>query len=402
MASLYSLYYLGSYLKNLQKKLNEEIKSLNKESRLNIDEEKERLFHEYKLGPLTLDKAKPSEAKRRRSSKINMWGDEVEVDVYDMKITIPFKGNQNLFQCKPSSSVLTHLDNHTLDVKSNKITITITLDDLSESSYRKELGEVLSYIQPNIPFINREIKPWDDGLRTLIDNEFKKFEDHITKERAFYKSIGLTTNEKADKFITPSPVTRKHIPQPKLDNSNTITVVPPKLKDEIYKDIISTLSNVGKAIEKKPSLYKDKGEEDLRDVFLLFLETRYESTTATGETFNKGGKTDILLKYATDGSNLFVAECKIWKGEQKFLEAINQTAGYLTWRDSKAAIMLFVDNKSLTKIIETVKSTIKTHPLFKKVIIESSESLSYIIGSEDDKDIDLYLEIMFFHFPDRK
>jgi len=30
-------------------------------------------------------------------------------------------------------------------------------------------------------------------------------------------------------------------------------------------------------------------------------------TTASGESFNRGGKTDLLLNYANDSSNLFVA-----------------------------------------------------------------------------------------------
>ena len=75
-------------------------------------------------------------------------------------------------------------------------------------------------------------------------------------------------------------------------------------------------------MERKPSLYRGKEEEDLRDQFLLFLETRYAATTGTSETFNKAGKTDILLKYE-DGTNLFVAECKWWKGEREFHAAIN-------------------------------------------------------------------------------
>ena len=48
-------------------------------------------------------------------------------------------------------------------------------------------------------------------------------------------------------------------------------------------------------MEKKPALYKGKDEEGLRDQFIFVLETRYLSTTATGETFNRSGKTDILL-----------------------------------------------------------------------------------------------------------
>jgi hypothetical protein len=88
----------------------------------------------------------------------------------------------------------------------------------------------------------------------------------------------------------------------------------------MYEDILTIIYNFGKSMERKPSTYSKKNEEDLRDQFLLLLETRYDSTTASGETFNKEGKTDIILKYAPDGSNLFVAECKFWHGSSEFLK----------------------------------------------------------------------------------
>jgi hypothetical protein len=119
-------------------------------------------------------------------------------------------------------------------------------------------------------------------------------------------------------------------------------------------------------MEKKPSTYKDKDEKGIRDQFLLVLETRYDSTITTGETFNKGGKTDIILKYAKDGSNLFVAECKFWHGSSEFHKAISQLFDrYLTWRDSKAALMLFVIDKDFTNFIETIKKEIPPPLLFK-------------------------------------
>lgn len=60
---------------------------------------------------------------------------------------------------------------------------------------------------------------------------------------------------------------------------------------------------------------------------------------ATGETFNRAGKTDILLREGD--RNVFIAECKFWKGPKAFGEAIDQRLGYTMWRDSKTAILVF-------------------------------------------------------------
>jgi hypothetical protein len=56
---------------------------------------------------------------------------------------------------------------------------------------------------------------------------------------------------------------------------------------------------------------------------------------ATGETFNFQGKTDILIR--VEGKNVFIAECKFWKGEKALLATLDQLLSYLSWRDTKAA-----------------------------------------------------------------
>lgn len=50
---------------------------------------------------------------------------------------------------------------------------------------------------------------------------------------------------------------------------------------------------------------------NLRFHFLVQLNGQYEGM-ATGENFNYQEKTDILIKY--NRQNLFVGECKFWKG----------------------------------------------------------------------------------------
>lgn len=113
-------------------------------------------------------------------------------------------------------------------------------------------------------------------------------------------------------------------------------------------------------MERHPSLYEGKDEESLRDQLLLVLASHYENTT--GETFNKQGKTDILVRH--EGSNAFVAECKFWTGQKGYFEAIAQLLSCLTWRDSKTALLLFVKNKQLDPVLAIVTEKTKEHPHF--------------------------------------
>lgn len=184
------------------------------------------------------------------------------------------------------------------------------------------------------------------------------------------------------------------------DETIAPVVVPePKISEKIYLDILNTINNALKGLEQKKSIYSGMGEEDIRDYLMMFLETRYQDTTATRESFNKSGKTDILLKHI-DNSNLFVAECKVWGGAQIFHGAINQLFDlYLTWRDSKAALLLFVRNTNFSAVLATIKAEAQLHPYFLRYVGDTDDSsFSYIFHLPNDPTREVRLEIMAFHF----
>jgi hypothetical protein len=177
-----------------------------------------------------------------------------------------------------------------------------------------------------------------------------------------------------------------------------VIVPEPKISDKFYLDVLNTINNALKGLEQKKGIYSGMGEEDIRDYLMMFLETRYQDTTATRESFNKSGKTDILLKH-TDNTNLFVAECKVWSGQQALLAAINQLFDlYLTWRDSKAALLLFVRNSNFSGVLATIKAEVVAHPYFMRYVGDTDDSsFSYIFHLPGDKTREVKLEIMAFH-----
>jgi hypothetical protein len=119
---------------------------------------------------------------------------------------------------------------------------------------------------------------------------------------------------------------------------------------EQYEQILSVISNMVMVIERSPSEFHNIQEEGLRSHFLVQLNGQFEGQ-ATGETFNNQGKTDILIR--ANDRNIFIAECKFWKGEKVFLETINQLLGYTCWRDTKTAILVFNRNKKFSEVVKS-------------------------------------------------
>jgi hypothetical protein len=117
--------------------------------------------------------------------------------------------------------------------------------------------------------------------------------------------------------------------------------------------------------------------EEIRDHFLLQLNGHYHGS-ATGETFNGAGKTDILVRQ--EDKTLFIGECKIWRGPASFTDAIDQLFTYLTWRDTKCAIVVFCKNKKFDPVLEAMKTEVENHPQKKSKISQTESSLRYALS----------------------
>lgn len=185
-------------------------------------------------------------------------------------------------------------------------------------------------------------------------------------------------------------------------NNHEISAIEPTSNHEIYLQVLKTLRKIGRSFETKPNNYIGKDEEGIRDAFLPVLETCFEGCTATGETFNRNGKTDLLIRHA-DGTNIFIGECKFWNGPKHLSESINQLFDrYLTWRDTNAALIIFVKQDNITNIIKKINKTCKAHEYFVKYEgSQDDNSFSYIFHLPKDKDRMISLEVLVFHFNEK-
>jgi hypothetical protein len=126
------------------------------------------------------------------------------------------------------------------------------------------------------------------------------------------------------------------------------------------------------------------------------LCTHYPSST--GETFNKKGRTDILIRY--QGSNVFVGECKFWGGLKAFHVTIDQLLSYLTWRDSKAAVVSFVKNSQFGPVLQMIKTGTTQHPCFIRLESNRGESwMQFEFRLPSDPSRNVHLTVLSFHFP---
>lgn len=159
---------------------------------------------------------------------------------------------------------------------------------------------------------------------------------------------------------------------------------------------MNIIRHEGRTWETTPATYKKLEEEELRNIIIAHLNTRYEGDAA-GEVFRKSGKTDIRIE---DKERVaFVAECKIWKGAEELRKALNQLLGYLTWRDCKAALVIF--NKSVagfSTLLEKIPEGLENHDLFvKKEPLNKDGEWKYVFKSDEDSNRLIKIHVFAFN-----
>ena len=171
----------------------------------------------------------------------------------------------------------------------------------------------------------------------------------------------------------------------------------PPVKFELPRDkfyaILDLINGSCGQFERTPITFAKLDEEELRNVILSNLNSRYEFE-ALGEAFCKRGKTDIYLRVQEGG--IFVAECKNWDGAKTINEAVSQILNYLTWRDSYGVVIVFSKRKGFSKVLEAAASHILQLPPYIKAfkrIDESHFSGSFALPEDEHKLVELHFMI---------
>lgn len=246
----------------------------------------------------------------------------------------------------------------------------------------------------------QDIEKHNAKVRQSARDFFLTRKRRLLKQYGILKAIGYPIKKREElpaTFDIPTDDVIKQIQINKPVVSEEKYIPEPTLNETIYYDILQTIYGVGKVIERKPTVYRDKYEPALRDLFLIYLEPRYKGA-ATGETFNGKGKTDILIRY--ENSNVFVAECKVWHGSQRYLEGISQLLDNVVWRDSKTAIIIFVKYEPITHVMKQIREITCTHSNHLGFLNEEKEGwYNFRFHINGDRNREVKLAVLVFWMP---
>lgn len=308
---------------------------------------------------------------------------------------LPISGDQDLLRFAPSSRILWTTE---VGISSGSITFDIVnwRDDPQE--IKREAERMISHIRSQAENVIREVSQWNATLPDKACQVVTSRKQQLLKQSNLLESLGVPIKKSetvSETFNVPIAKKRPIIHKPEA--SNKPFAPEPTLDPAAFQSILKICYEMGIEMERHPSVYFDKDEETLRDHFLMQLSPHFYSVT--GETFNKQGKTDILIRH--EGKNVFVAECKFWGGIKAFFETINQLLSYLTWRDSKAAIIVFIRNKEVGPVLKQIEEKTGEHSCFVKATAKRADGwFEFRFHLPDDQSRGVDIVVLCFHFPD--
>lgn len=323
-----------------------------------------------------------------RDFRRGLFPDEVaRVQGTKIDIAIPFEGNADLWGIRASQYSLSGYPE--IEVRNNEIIFSISFPDDSAQS-----SQLLAEIDRNTKSLSGAVENLKNDVTNHNNSAPNTIKQALARKRTLAQSttgaiaaLGIPVKRVGEEPTFTIPAKRRTKPAT-LPIVTTGKYEPePVLDEKEYQHILEILRSMSLVIERNPSSFASLDEEAIRDHFLLQLNGHYEGG-ATGETFNASGKTDILIREGN--KNVFIAECKFWRGQKVFTEAINQLLGYLTWRDSKCALLVFNKTKDSSSVRQKMHETMEALPEYRKTEFHRPNGDSrYILvkASEPGKEI---------------
>jgi hypothetical protein len=313
-------------------------------------------------------------------------------------IAVPFEGDANFFKIQPQQYTLSPPIATVASCELRLVYSQINQD--GEALKRQYLG-VVEQIRSYLESLRNSARTFNDQLPGLVGGAVSERKSKLLRDAGMVSALGLPMKRREGAPQTYAVPMRRRPSRIERAKPTAGAFKPePALPDEEYAFIGSILKNMVQVMERSPRAFEKMGEEDLRTHFLVQLNAQYEGQ-ATGETFNFQGKTDILIR--AEGRNVFIAECSFWGGEKKLLEKIDQLLSYLSWRDTKTALLIFNRNANFSDVLSKIATATPKHPCFKKDLGKIDQSsFRYLFGQPNDRNRELILTVMAFDIPEGK
>lgn len=326
-------------------------------------------------------------------------GESAVVKGTKLEIAIPFEGDPFLWKLRASTFSMSGYPD--IDIHNNEIVFSITFPDDSADAdrLRTEIERYTKSFVDAVNYVKNDVISHNNTAPNTIRQALTQKSNHAQKATGVVAALGIPVKRKDATPTFTIPTKRRERPVQRPAVSTEKYEPEPVLDEKEYQYILQILNSMSLVIERSPTSFAALDEEAIRDHFLILLNGHYDGG-ATGETFNASGKTDILIR--VENKNVFIAECKFWRGPKAFDEAIDQLLGYLTWRDSKCAILVFNKTKDSTAVRQKTHEVMEARSEHRKTISHQPTGESrYVLVKASDPGREIMVTTQLYDMPSK-
>ncbi|MFB8347940.1 hypothetical protein [Streptomyces niveus] len=326
----------------------------------------------------------------------HQFGEHVQVRQTLATFSVPFTGDRQLLTLRTSTF---NFNPPRASVRDTELKIYWTGGTGTQASdaVRQNLDKQLNDIEQWLGWGAAQVNAYNETARQKIATEVQARRARVLANRNLQASLGFPMRKRPDAATYTVPIKRKKIVPRQTAPASGPFRPEPTLDEAQYEAALSVLRNQRNQLERNPSTSAHLGEEQIRDLLLIGLNSQFEGRAA-GEVFNKNGKTDILIR--EEDRHIFIGECKIWKGPKTITDTLDQLLGYLVWRDTKAALLLFIRTGNPTDVVAKAVAQFREHPNYKRDGQHATdERHDFFFHSDEDPNREIALAFLPFHLP---
>jgi hypothetical protein len=402
---LFVTHDLDHSLRRTVQQMRQEVETLDENRLLNTapDDLKRYLVEKFSVTPITLLRDQwyadyqdaPVDVRHDPMRWIDDRSRPAMVPGERVEVRIPFEGEAELFYAKANTSTM---NPPRAVIEKSELVLRYESPADKPQDIRPLVDRTLADIEQHLGWQRGMIDTHNNSLPGAAEQAIQQRRERLLAQSRRAAALGIPVRRRDDAPRTYALPTTRRKAAPALPPASAAQFSPePAWAMEQYDQALKIMQDMTLVMERSPDAFKTMDEEALRQHFLVQLNGQFEGK-ATGETFNMAGKTDILLREGE--RNVFIAECKFWKGPKAFGEAVEQLLGYATWRDSKTAILVFNRGTETSTVLAGIDAAVKGHTNFKRAVNWPHESgFRYVLHANGDKNRELIVTVLVFHVP---
>jgi hypothetical protein len=314
-----------------------------------------------------------------------------------LDVVIPFEGDPLFWRVRASTFSMSGYPDITIRDDSILFSVSFPDDTADPNGVRRTIDEHTNRLAEAVNYLKHDIDQHNATASNTIRQALDRKRQLARATSGVVAGLGIPIRRKDEPPAFAAPVKRRPSPAQRPAVTTGDYQPEPFLEEKEYEHILDVLRSMALVIERNPDAFATLDEEAIRTHFLLQLNGHYEGN-ATGETFNAAGKTDILIRVGN--KNVFIAECTFWHGPKGFNDAIDQLLSYLTWRDSKCALLVFNKTKDSSGIRQKMHEAMQARPECRKTLFHQPDRDSrYVFVKASDPGREITITTQLYDVP---